>query len=115
MKFFLSIFIIALFSWLLGLISFLPWYSFVAVAFIVSVLFRQKPIASFLSGFLALFFVWIILSLVKDIPNEHLLSSKVASILPFKGNYTVLLIVTGFIGGLLGGFGSLTASFVKKD
>lgn len=114
MKFFLSIIIIALFSWLLGLISFLPWYGFVAVAFVVSVLFKQKPVASFLSGFLALFFLWVILSLLKDIPNEHLLSKKVASILPFNGNSTILLIVTGFVGGLLGGFGSLTASFIKK-
>jgi hypothetical protein len=114
MKFFLSIIIIALFSWLSGLISFLPWYSFVAVAFVVSVLFKQKPVASFLSGFFALFFLWAILALIKDIPNEHLLSTKVASILPFKGNYTILVIATGFIGGLLGGLSALTGSFLKK-
>lgn len=115
MKFFLSIIITALFSWLSGLISFLPWYSFVAVAFVVATLFRQKPIVSFLSGFLALFVLWLVWALVKDIPNEHLLSTKVALILPFKGNFTLLVIVTGFVGGLLGGFGSLTGSFVKKD
>lgn len=114
MKFFLSIIITASFSWFLGLVGFLPWYSFVAVAFMVAVLIKQKSAISFLSGFLALFFLWVLLAFVKDIPNEHLLSTKVASILPFKGNHTLLVIVTGFIGGLLGGLSALTGSFLKK-
>jgi hypothetical protein len=112
MKFFLSIIVTALFSWLIGLISFLPWYTFVLVALVVASLIKQKPLAAFYSGFLALFILWMVWVLVKDVPNEHLLSTKVALILPFKGNYTLLMIVVGFIGGLLGGFGALTGSFV---
>jgi len=114
MKFILSIILTALFAWLISLVSFLPWYSFVVVVFVVSVVMKQKPILSFLSGFLAIFILWIVWCLVKDVPNEHLLSTKVALILPFKGNSTLLLVVTGFIGGLLGAFSALTGSFLKK-
>lgn len=115
MKFFLSIFITGLFSWFLGLVDFLPWYSFVVVAFMVAVLIKQKPAISFLSGFLALFFLWAILALVKDIPNEHLLSTKVANILPLKGNTTLLVVITGLVGGLLGGMAALSGSFFKSQ
>jgi len=114
MKFFLSIVVTALLSWLIGLISFLPWYSFVVVALVVSILFKQKPVAAFWSGFLALFTLWIIWACVKDISNAHLLSTKVALILPFNGNYILLIVTTGIVGGLIGGFGALTGCYIKK-
>lgn len=114
MKFFLSILITAIACWLVSLVSFLPWFSFVVVAFIIAMVAKQQPSKSFLSGFIALFLLWVIWSLVKDIPNQHLLSTKVANILPLKGNATLLVIITGFVGGLLGGFGALTGSFIKR-
>jgi hypothetical protein len=38
----------------------------------------------------------------------------VAQILPLGGSYIKLIVVTGIIGFLLGGLGSITGSFVRK-
>ena len=66
------------------------------------------------SGFLGLFLLWIVLAFIKDAANEHILSTKVALILPLGGSYMMLILVTGLIGGLISGFAALTGSFVKK-
>ncbi|MFX7140750.1 hypothetical protein ABTH88_22720, partial [Acinetobacter baumannii] len=44
---------------------------------------------------------------------EHLLSTKVASLLPLGGSWIVLLLVTGLVGGLVSGLAALTASFLR--
>jgi hypothetical protein len=46
--------------------------------------------------------------------NNHLLSTKVAQILPLQGSYVLLIIITALIGFLLGGMSSLTASYLRK-
>lgn len=115
MKFFLSIIITVITCWLISITSFLPWYSFVIVSFATAIVTKQQPIPSFFVGFIALFLLWSIWALAKDVPNQHLLSTKVASILPLKGNATLLVIITGFVGGLLGGLGALTGSFLKNS
>ncbi|MFX6506452.1 hypothetical protein ABTG29_18515, partial [Acinetobacter baumannii] len=74
---------------------------------------KQKSLNAFLAGFLGVAILWIILAALKDIPNEHLLSTKVASLLPLGGSWIVLLLVTGLVGGLVSGFAALTASFLR--
>jgi hypothetical protein len=49
-----------------------------------------------------------------DMANNHLLSSKVATILPLNGSYVLLIVITGLVGFLLGGMSSLTASYLRK-
>jgi hypothetical protein len=46
--------------------------------------------------------------------NNHLLSTKVANILPLHGSYVLLILITGIVGFLLGGMSSLTASYLRK-
>jgi hypothetical protein len=114
MKFILAIILTALLSFAVGLFTFLPWYSFVFCAVIVAIVIHQKPFKAFTSGFLAVFVLWCILAILKDVPNEHILSTKVANILPLKGNTTLLIGITGLVGGLLAGFGALTGSYARK-
>lgn len=114
MKFISAVLVTALLSFAVGLFSVLPWYSFVVCALAVAVAVHQKPFKAFLAGFVALFLLWCILALVKDVANEHLLSTKVANILSLKGNYILLLLITGFIGGLVAGFGALTGSYLRR-
>lgn len=111
-KFLVTLLLIALLSFTCGL--YLPWWTIGPVAFIVSLLIPQKPLPSFLAGFLALFLLWGGLALQKDLPNESILSAKVASILPLGGSVTALLLVTALIGALVGGGGALTAAFLQK-
>ncbi len=114
MKFISAILLTALLSFSVGLFTVLPWYSFVICALAVAVAVHQKPFKAFLAGFIALFALWCILALLQDVANEHILSTKVANILPLKGNYILLIIITGFIGGLVAGFGALTGSYLRK-
>jgi hypothetical protein len=111
-KFIVSILLIALLSFACGL--FLPWWTIGPVAFIVSLFIPQKPLPSFLAGFLALFLLWGGLALQKDLPNNSILSAKVAAILPLGGSVTALLLVTAFVGALVGGGAALAGSYLNQ-
>ena len=114
MKFLISILLIALLSFATGLFAALPWFSFVFCAFIVAVAIPQQGYKAFLSGFIALFLLWGVMAFFIDKANAHLLSTKVANILPLKGNYVLLIVVTACIGGLLAGMAALSGSFLRK-
>ena len=114
MKLIIAILLTAFLAYVLGVYSSLPWWGFVITSLIVSVAIHQKPGKAFLSGFLGLFLLWSGLALLKDAANEHILSTKVAQILPLGGSYLVLILVTGIVGGLVSGFAALTGSYLRK-
>jgi len=91
---------------------FLSWWIIAVVAFVVAALIQQHPLRSFLAGFLALFILWGSQAFLLDNQNQHLLATKVASILPLGGSYIALILVTAFVGGLVSGMSALTASFL---
>ncbi len=112
MKFFVALVLTALLGFAASL--FFPWWIIAVAAFIVALAIHQNAFASFLAAFLGLFLLWAIQSAYIDAQNEHLLSAKVASILPLGGSYIAVIIVTAFIGGLVAGMGALTGSFARK-
>jgi hypothetical protein len=111
-KFFVTTALIALLSFVLGL--FLPWWTIALAAFAVSALIPQRPLLAFFAGFAALFLLWGLLALVVDLRNESILSARVAAVLPLGGSTIAILLVTAFVGALVGGGGALTAAFLKK-
>jgi hypothetical protein len=46
--------------------------------------------------------------------NEHVFSRKIAEIFPLGGSSFAIILVTAFIGALVGGFAAMTASFLRK-
>ena len=114
MKFLTSILLTALLAYGIGLFTVLPWWSFAISSFVVALSIHQSPSKSFLSGFIGLFVLWIVLATIIDINNEHILSTKVAQILPLRGNYVAVIAITGLIGGLISALASLTASYTRK-
>jgi hypothetical protein len=114
MKIITAIVLTGFLAYVLGVYSTLPWWSFAISSLIVSVAIHQRPGKSFLAGFLGLFLLWVILAIVKDAANEHILSIKVAAILPLGGSYLVLILVTGIVGGLVSGLAALTGSYLRK-
>jgi hypothetical protein len=113
-KFVITIFLSALLAYAVGLYTVLPWWSFIVTNFIISIIFIQKPTYAFISGALGIGLLWLLLSIVIDSQNQHLLSTKVANILPLKGSFAKLIAITTLVGFLLGGFASLTGAFVRK-
>jgi len=112
MKFLISTLLIALLSFLSGL--YLPWWGIALAAFLVSALIPLRPGLSFLSGFLALFLLWALLAWSMDAPNESILSVKIAQILPLGGSTVLLILITAFVGALVGGGAALTGSFIRR-
>ncbi len=114
MKFILSILLVGLVTYAIGIYGSLPWWSFVVTNLIIAIALPIKPLQSFIAGALGVGALWAGLAFGIDMANNHILSSKVAQILPLGGSYVALIIVTAFVGALLGGLASLTGSFVRK-
>jgi hypothetical protein len=112
MRILITILLIALLS--LGAELYLPFWSVAFVAFAVSALIPLKPWMAFCCGFLAVFLLWAGLAWYLDQGNNHLLSGRI-SLLMFKITSPMLLIaVTGFVGGIVGGSAALSASFLHR-
>lgn len=112
MKFLVSIILTALLS--VAACLYLPWWSIAVVAFIVAAVIPQKPFASFLAGFLALFLLWGSLSWYISSNNNDLLAHKISLLLLQADNPVLLILVTALIGALVGGLAALSGSFVRK-
>ena len=113
MKFIVSILLIALLS--VAACLYLPWWSIDIVAFIVAALIPQKPFKSFLTGFIALFLLWGLLSWYISSNNNHLLAHKVSLIILKTDSPFILIIATAIIGALVAGFAALSGSYVRKS
>lgn len=114
MKFILSILLVALVAYAVGIYGNLPWWSFVVTNLLIAIALPIKPAQAFLAGALGVGALWAGLAFGIDIANNHILSTKVAQILPLGGSYIALILVTAIVVALLGGVASLTGSFVRK-
>ena len=111
MKFIVAIFLTALLGYVAPL--YMAWWCFAITSFIVAIAVHQKPVKAFATGFIALFLVWGIMAMMIDSSNNHLLSQKVAEILPLGGSSFMIILVTAIMGGLLSGLAALTGSFTR--
>jgi hypothetical protein len=112
MKFLLAFILSILLSYLTGYFN-LPWWSIAPVCLLVSALVHQKPTAAFFTHFLAVFVLWAGLAYFLSHLNSHVLAQKMSYVLPLKGNLYVLFLVTGLVGGSVGGLAGLTGSFLR--
>jgi hypothetical protein len=111
MRFILSLLLIAVLSFLAGL--FLPWWSIAIVAFAVGLLIPQKLLMAFLAGLLGIFLLWATLALWIDIKNGSVLSHKLSELFKLGGSSVLLILVTAFVGGLVGGFAAMAGSSLR--
>ena len=113
MKFLTATLLTLLLAFVSGL--YLPWWGIAIVVFLVSSIVHQKAGKAFLSGFLGLFLLWGGLAFWIDMKNDHILSQKIAAILPLGGNSILLILVTALVGGLVAGFAALSGSFLRAS
>ena len=111
MKLVVAILLIGLLSFIAGI--FLPWWVLAVIAFGVGLLVPQRPFFSFLAGFLGIFLMWAVVAAWIDSQNGGLLSQKIAALFPLGGSSVLLILVTSFIGGLVGGFAALSGSLLR--
>ena len=111
MRFVLTILFTALLGYILGL--FLPWWAIAIAAFIVALIWQQRPGKAFISGFLAIFLLWGILAWVADIRNDQILSNRMSELIAGSRMPWVLILASSLIGGLVAGMGALSASVLR--
>ncbi|MFN8281780.1 MAG: hypothetical protein U0U67_01095 [Chitinophagales bacterium] len=113
----IKVLIIIVLSFLLTL--FLPWYSVAIAAFITGLALSNKAGNNFISGFFGVGLFWLAYTLFLDIRNEHILSSKIAAL--FSDNLGteitsgVLVMVTVFLGALIGGLSCMAGAMIMDD
>ncbi|MEO6830900.1 MAG: hypothetical protein ABI378_01615 [Chitinophagaceae bacterium] len=110
MRFVLSILLLALVA---GFAEwFAPWWTAAIVAFIIG-LYQPTTGKAFLAGFCGIALLWLGFALWRDIPNEHILSTRMALLfkLPSFGLY---LSVTAILGGLIGGLAAWSGAQLKR-
>lgn len=113
MKFLVAIILTALLAFISGL--FLPWWGIAVTSLLVALLVHQKAGKAFLAGFLGVFLLWAGIAWWIDMKNNGVLSKKIASILPLGGNAILLIIVTGFVGGLVAAMAAMSGSFLRSS
>jgi hypothetical protein len=113
MKFIVAVFLSALLAFAGCL--FFPWWVIAITSFLVGLLIHQRAGFAYLSAFIGVALLWAIQAFLIDSKNNHLLSTKIANVLPLGGNYILLIVVTALIGGLVGGFASMTGSYARSN
>jgi Na+/phosphate symporter len=91
---------------------FAPWWTALLVAALIGFFAELSPRKAFLAGLLGIGLMWLGVAMFRDIPNDHILSARMAKLfsLPASGLY---LAVTAVIGGLIGGAAAWSAAMVR--
>lgn len=98
----------------LALSLFLPWWSIMLGAFLAGAIVSLKKAAVFVVPFLAISVLWIINAWILANANDFILSKKIAILLPLDGNTTLLLLITGIVGGIAAGIAGVFGNQFKQ-
>jgi hypothetical protein len=93
---------------------FLPWWIIALVAFVFAFWKAGTPGQAFASGFGAIFVLWIVMGLIRSIPNENLLANRIGEMLMLPSssfNWIIILLVTGIVGGLVAALAALAGFY----
>lgn len=109
MRFFVQVLVIVILGFFMEL--FLPWWSVAIAAFLGGLLIHTRT--NFLGGFLAVGFLWLGKALITDLSTDSDLADRVAMIFMLQSKF-LLLLVTFLLGGLIGGFATLSGGALRK-
>ena len=111
MKLVVATILTALLSFVAGL--YLPWWSVAIAAFFAALIIPQFPWKAFLSGFLGVFILWVVIAWWIDMKNQGILSSKIAVLFHLGSSHIVMIFVSALIGALIGGFAALSGCYLR--
>lgn len=109
MKFIIQFIGIALAAFILEL--FMPWWCIAIAASAGGYALKSK--SNFLAGFLGIALLWLIKAWMLDATSAAPLAERVAAI--FSLNKPLLMVITAFIGGLVGGFAAMAGAALKNE
>jgi len=111
MRFILAIVITAVINYVLGII--LPWWIIAVGGLVVAVALPQHPFKAFLAGFLGCFILWFLIALIINSANHQVLSRRIAALFSFSEPF-LMVVLTGFIGGLVTGMAAASGSLLIR-
>lgn len=85
-----------------------PWWTMAIGAFLVGFVFSNTGSKSFLAGFISIGLLWLGLALYVDNATQSILTEKISQLFPIN-----LFVLTSLVGGLVGGFASMTGALLK--
>ena len=94
--------------------SYFPWWTAVCVALVVEAVLGKGGATKFFSGFYGVAIPWIVLALYIDMNNNSILSERILEMFKLPPYGFVMVIVTGLVGGMMGGLGSLVGGWIKQ-
>ena len=90
-----------------------PWWLPALAAIVAGYLMKDlSAFGSFAFGFLGLFLLWVIWSQYSSSMNDGLLATRIGALLNGV-NAVALVVITGVLGGLLGGLGAISGKFTR--
>jgi len=89
-----------------------PWWSLIFPTLLVGFVFAKTGIEAFISAFISIGLLWLGMSLYIDATTGSMLSQKIGMLFPGKAVWILRLIMV-LVGGLTGGFASLTGYLIK--
>jgi len=107
MKFIIQIIVTIIVCFVLQ--SFLPWWTLAIGAFGAAYLIDNKALVSFAAGFIGAALLWIGMAYYLDNATQSIITEKVNKLLPLNA-----FVLTGLIGGIVGGLSALTATFLRQ-
>ena len=90
-----------------------PWWSMAICAFFAGAIIAGKNLSTFFSGFVALGFLWLIQAFIIHNDSSGILSNKIAELFGL-GDGIYMVIISGIIAGLVGGFSTLSGFRFRK-
>ena len=84
------------------------WLSMVIFSFIIGFSLEALNRFPFITGFVSNFLIWFAVAFSQDLGNAQLLSKMVIQLFPVAPGEYLLVIITGLLGGLIGGMAVLT-------
>jgi uncharacterized membrane protein YfcA len=94
---------------------FLPWWLIVIPCSVMGFFIGEKKGSpAFLRGFFAIFLLWISYAFILSFQNDHLLANRMSLLILKIKSPLLLLIVSAFIGGLVGGLSAITGFFIRR-
>ena len=89
--------------------SFFPWWTLVLGMALTGFYFAGSGFRSFLAGFISAAILWLAFASYHHFVSDGLLTQKIDNLFPVPA-----FVLTTLIGGIAGGFSSLTGSLLRK-
>jgi hypothetical protein len=103
--------IIIIASFLLQMV--LPWWLVIVISFATCGILGKTAKISFWHPFFAILCLWIGMALLKSIPNQHILATRIAEMLKVQF-WPLVLLITGLLGGLVAGISGFCGYHFRK-